>query len=252
VTKPNHDHGIENEPQYGRKRARPDPSEAKADRTLRKAREKPDLDREEAEHSVFNEPAYLEGVDRVDPNWPSYRRWLHRNLETADPERAWRLAFLLMLAGGPWAVLGAFYAGGAGLLAIVVWGPVCEEIMKVAILATVIEFRPFKFTSRAQIHLAAMGSGLGFAIVENILYLNVYIDDPEPSLALWRWTICVALHVGCSLVASLGIASMWERSIETLSRPRMRVAFQSIIAAIVIHSAYNGLAMLLAIAGVDF
>ena len=196
--------------------------------------------------------ALWEGVDRVDPNWPSYRRWLFENLETADPERGWRLAFLLMLAGGPWAILGAFYAGGAGLLAIVVWGPVSEEIMKVAILATIIEFRPFRFTSRAQIHLAAMGGGLGFAIIENLVYLNIYIPDPDDTIILWRWTVCVALHVGCSLVASLGIARMWSRSLTEVERPRMAIAFRSVLIAIVIHGTYNGLALALSLAGFDF
>jgi RsiW-degrading membrane proteinase PrsW (M82 family) len=147
----------------------------------------------------------------------------------------------LALLGGVWAVFGAIFAGAGGVMGIVVAGPVTEEIMKIALIVMVVETRPYIFTSRFQILLAAIASGAGFAIIENLMYLR---NQPSELLVNWRWTVCTALHIGCTIIASMGAMRMWKRSVSDLVEPRIGLAVPAIIAAAVIHGSYNGFALI--------
>jgi hypothetical protein len=247
------DHGIEHEPHLRPREHANDPSEVIAEGVLRREEASSDREWEDAQHSVYDEPAFRAGAEPPLAA-PGYGSWLAKKTQAAaaHPERAWRLAFLIMLAGGPWAVLGAIISGGGGAFAAIVSGPVAEEIMKIAILATLLEIRPDFLTRRSQIHLAAAGSALGFAIIENLLYLNVYIKSPTEMITLWRWTVCVVLHVGCSLIASLGVARVWAESLSRLERPRLGRMLPFLVTAIVVHGTYNGAMTILALTGFDF
>ncbi len=252
MTVPDRDPGIEHEPWRKGGGARPDPSEEAAERTFRRERAHPDPDREATQFSVYDEPAYRAAhPGPLPPGAPTYATWLAARRDRADPSRGRRIAFLIMLAGGPFAVLGAFL-GGSGLLSVIVWGPVTEELMKVALLLTLLELRPHVLTSRLQIHLAAAGSGLGFSVIENLIYLHVYVPDPAAALVVWRWTVCVVLHVGCSLIASLGVARAWSRCLAELEPPRLGIALRWLVAAIALHGAYNLLATILSLTTFHF
>ncbi|MGI9627234.1 MAG: hypothetical protein ACR2QM_10395, partial [Longimicrobiales bacterium] len=67
--------------------------------------------------------------------------------------------------------------------------------------------------------------------------------DPTPALVYWRWTVCVALHMGCSLVAGLGLMRIWSRTVATLIRPDLARGAPLMASAIVIHGAYNTMAV---------
>ena len=131
-------------------------------------------------------------------------------------------------------------------------GPLTEEVMKVAIVTGTVETHPYLFRSRAQIRIAALASALVFAIIENILYLNVYIEDPSTKLVLWRWIVCTGLHVGCTAVAVTGVIKVWERSINELREPHLKPAGPALITAVILHGTYNALAILMAASGFDF
>jgi RsiW-degrading membrane proteinase PrsW (M82 family) len=142
-------------------------------------------------------------------------------------------------------VLGAFLGlerASAGLLMVVVFGPVMEEVLKVSAALVVVERRPHLFSSAGQVAVGAFASGVVFAAIENVLYLGVYIPDPDPGIILWRWTACVVLHSGCSLLAGLGVAKVWRDVWERLDRPRIQLVFPNLILAAVVHGSYNAIA----------
>ena len=95
------------------------------------------------------------------------------------------------------------------------------------------------FRSAWQIPLCLAASGLAFAAIENLLYLHVYIDEPSPEIIYWRWTVCVALHMGCSVIAGLGIVRMWRFTSTNQAKAPVSLAASWGIVAVVMHASYN-------------
>jgi len=177
---------------------------------------------------------------------PSYQNWLRRRLADTPVSRGWQVAVLAALAGGPWAVLASLLhtnpgglAGYSTVILAVVFAPVVEEVMKIAIAATIVEVRPYLFRRAEQLQLAAVGSALLFAVIENVLYLTVYAPNHSLEYAVWRWTVCVAMHAGCTLIATRGLATVWYRTITEYRPPRLALGFGALVAAIVTHAGYN-------------
>ena len=277
----NHDPDIRNEPHLQPDAATPDATEAKADRTLDGRRmHGAGREHQQALNSVFNEPFSLTTADMsrvIDRDWfcarcgynmrghavtkqcpecghagsQTYAAWVADKCRTVKPIKSWLAAALVTLVGGPLAISGALWAG-SGFLGPLVWGPVAEEIMKVAAVTFIVETRPYLFQTRVQIHLAALGGALGFAVVENLLYLFVYIKDPTPTLVVWRWSVCVALHVGCTMIAARGIVAVWHDTITTGAQPSIAHATRWLIVAMVVHGAYNGVVIFLKLSEYEF
>ncbi|NLW50412.1 MAG: PrsW family intramembrane metalloprotease [Candidatus Brocadiaceae bacterium] len=224
-----------------------DPSEAKAAAGLR--REAPAEASEDArvDRTVWDEP----GLSRELAGGPpagelTYRDWLVRRRDGVSAARTWAVTLGLAVAAGPWAVLGAFFGSRQGhftVLVVVVFGPVAEEVMKVAAPFYVVERRPFLFRSPAQIVLCALAAGLAFAAIENVIYLGLYIPRASQAMVAWRWTVCVAVHMGCSLVAGMGVIRVWRDCWERMDRPRLWMAFPYQVVAIAIHAVYNAAAV---------
>ncbi|MEM7313250.1 MAG: PrsW family glutamic-type intramembrane protease, partial [Planctomycetota bacterium] len=129
------------------------------------------------------------------------------------------------------------------VILLTVVGPLVEEVMKAAATLWAAEKRPFFFKSSTQILICMAFSGLCFAVIENILYLNFYIPNPANWTIIWRWTVCVALHTGCTLITGVGISKMWRHAMTTRTRPRLPVAAPYMFAAFVVHGVYNFLAL---------
>lgn len=182
-----------------------------------------------------------------------YAHWLAGRLATTSTTKSWAVVFLVAFLSGFWSVLGAFWhanvGGGGSFFAVAVWGPAVEEVMKIALIAVIIERAPYLFTSRLQILTAAIGAGLMFSIIENFLYLFVYVPDPPTWLVAWRWTVCVALHVGCTLVVGMGAAKAWHTQITQMRRLPIPVDMRYLVAAILIHGLYNGTVTVLELTG---
>jgi hypothetical protein len=211
----------------------------------------PQSEAERIEQSVWDEPTYssiLAGPRPADAQ--TYDTWLERGRARWSLPRSWGMVILLSLVAGPWAVLGALASAlewSLGWLSIAVLGPTVEEVMKLAAAAYIVERRPYIFRSPAQILLCAGLAGLVFAAIENVMYLHVYIDQPSAALAAWRWSVCVALHVGCSLIAGVGLARVWQRVWTTRRPADLGVGTGWLIAAIIIHGAYNTMVTILPI-----
>ncbi len=186
------------------------------------------------------------------PGEASFGAWYARRKEAASSSRTWLVIALAMVFGGPWAVVGAMWNWMPSVWGPVVLGPATEEVMKIAAIALVIEKRPYLFADAWQIKLAAIGGALGFAIVENVLYLTVYVASPSLGLMMWRWTVCVGLHLGCTSIAVLGLVKVWEDIAREQRAPRMTRAVGSLVLAIILHGAYNGLVTMADMIGYGF
>ena len=182
-----------------------------------------------------------------------YAHWLASRMKATSVTKSWVIVFVVAFLSGLWSVFGAFWNAGVGgwssFFAIAVWGPAVEEVMKIALIAVIIERTPYLFVSRAQILIGAIGAGLMFAIIENFLYLFVYVPNPPEWLVVWRWTVCVALHVGCTLVAGMGAAKVWHKQITQMRCVPVPVDMRYLFAAILIHGVYNGTATVMEVSG---
>ena len=228
-----------------------DPSEERAETVLWRERAAGASDDARVDHTVWDEPglsAELAGAPPADGL--TYRRWLARRRSEVSPARTWAVTAGLALAAGPWAVLGAVLGsreGGFAILAVLVFGPVAEEVMKVAAPLCVVERRPFLFRSPVQIAVCALAAGLAFAAIENLFYLGFYRSGPQSGMVMWRWTVCVAVHMGCSLVAWMGVIRVWRDVWQRGDRPRLWLAFPYQVVAILIHALYNASVLLFAV-----
>ncbi len=247
MSEPSRDPGIENEPHLRQSEFDHDATEqAAADRLQREHDRASDADH--VEHTVWDEPALsVELAGQPGEHDLTYRDWLVENLERTTAAKTWLVTLLVVLAAGPWGVLGAFGSSGSslfGVLMLTVFGPVAEEIAKVACALWVIEKRPFLFRSMGQIFLCAACGGLVFASIENLIYLNVYVPKHTPEFVKFRWTVCVGLHVTCSFVAGVGLVRIWDNAIRNQHRPRVALGIPWMVIAMAGHGLYNLTALL--------
>jgi hypothetical protein len=207
------------------------------------APDEPPAPPEPRDESVWDEPAVSPALaGEPPPGTPSYAARLERELAARRPGASWWVTAGVALGAGPWAVVGALLAPAqaSGMIALVaLFGPLAEEVMKAAAAAIVIERRPWLFASAGQIVIACATGGLVFAAVENALYLLVYVSHPTPELVLWRWTVCVALHTGCSALTGGGVARVWQEVWRQRVRPDLTWSWRWLVAAVAIHGAYN-------------
>jgi hypothetical protein len=175
----------------------------------------------------------------------TYRDHLASRYIGTTAAKTWLFTLIAVLAAGPWAILAAIFGTSASTQAvtIVVFGPLCEEVAKIAIPFLIVERWPWLFRWRFQVLISAVAGGLVFSVIENFIYLNVYFPNPDPWMVQWRWTVCVALHSGCSLVAGLGITRVWSGVWRDHRPPDGNYAIPYLAAAALIHGLYNFLAL---------
>jgi hypothetical protein len=232
---------VRDEPQFREESFRPDPSEARAEENLELDPRDPD---DEVIHAAHDEP-------HLEVPGGGYGAWLRAKRAAVTPGESWRAVLLAAAAAGPLAIVGAFLGApesglGSGLLMIVLFGPAVEEVMKAAAASYLVEKRPWLLRSPVQIlYCAAMG-GLVFAVIENLIYLTVYIRNPWPRLILWRWTVCTALHGVCSVIVGTGLARVWNSSVAESRRPRLEGALPFLVGAYLLHAVYNASAVVFA------
>ncbi len=238
---------IEFEPQFRKDHFVADPSEKKAGRILSRQKHDPDQD---VENSVWDEPGLsAELAGGSSGSRLTYSGWLAGKIDTTSSQKTWLNTLFLVMFSGLWAVIGVFILsfqgqGGIGVLAVVLFGPIIEEILKISSALVTIEKRLYLFKSGIQIVVCCVMSGLVFAFVENLLYLNFYIPDPSEMIVLWRWTVCVLLHSGCAGISSIGLLKVWQRTMREGRKPELGSMTRYVTAACVVHGTYNLAAIL--------
>jgi hypothetical protein len=185
------------------------------------------------------------------PGAESYQKWLQERLSKTSTGTGWFVALFAALCGGLMAVIaslmGTQQPGIAGLSMIIiatVFAPAVEETMKIATAAYIIEVCPYLIRRIEQLQLATIGAAFIFAAIENLLYLNIYEPNPTTHQILWRWTVCVSLHVGCTMIASRGLIDVWKQTVNEYRRPQITRGLPMLTTAFVIHGFYNGCAIL--------
>lgn len=204
--------------------------------------------------SVSDEPALLwAGLD--DEQHRGFRAHLAERIAATPAWLKWLTIMGMALVAGPFAVFGAFFKaaageGGWGYMAVVVVGPVLEEMLKIAAILWIVERKPWLVPMAGNgvaILIVGLVGGLAFAAIENWVYLNIYFPDPSGELVMWRWTVGPALHMGCSFLAAMGVARMWRRTMAEGKPAEVAIAFPWLVTAMIVHGAYNAFAVLLAI-----
>ncbi len=194
------------------------------------------------EQSVWDEPAIRATWGPPPQEVWTYGRWVQWQREQFPAWKSYLLCVLVALLSGPWGVLGTLLGvgnSGALLLAGALGAPVLEEVMKAALPYWVARKRPWWFRSPGQILFTMAASGLIFAAIENLLYLFVYVPNPPDWLVLWRWTVCVGLHVLCTLLSGWGVVRLWKQSVQEGEVPHTERFLPWLVAAILVHLVYN-------------
>jgi RsiW-degrading membrane proteinase PrsW (M82 family) len=200
-------------------------------------------------HALGDEPALAYLGNSSLPTFQSIYREQRARTSRSTMLRA---AVLAAILSGPFAILGALLGTGGALsvaILVVVFAPLVEEMLKVAGVLYLTEVRPWLVPSAAALVIIALCSGLVFAAIENGFYLGVIIDDPSSEIVRWRWTFGPLIHGTGSLVAGIGVARMWLSLEAHNRRPDFKVAVPWIIAAAVLHGAYNAFAVWLELFG---
>lgn len=195
------------------------------------------------ENSVWDEPGLspeLAGVVPIDAvTWIAWFR--QRAAETSALE-SWLVTLVIAMTSGVFAILGAFIVPtGTEFPAVmaIVGAPISEELLKISLVIYVCEKRPWLFQSSVQILSCGLLSGIIFAIVENLIYLNIYVPGASDGMARWRWSVCVLLHATCSTIAAFGAVRIWQTFQQQGRMPRLADGARWIVAAVVIHGLYN-------------
>jgi hypothetical protein len=243
MSDPSKEPGIENEPHYTGARFKLDPSDPEHPLELqpRPPHDPGRISEEEVEHSVWDEPAAQAG-HTPPPGSVTYDQWFLQQRGRLYPLRSIGLTFVICLAAGPLGIIGAFWGAGQtmfSILAIVLFGPMIEEITKIMLPLFIVEKKPYLYFSSIQILVCTVCGGTFFAVIENLVYIHIYIDQPSVEIIVWRWTVCTAMHMVCSCIAGLGLIKIWHQVIHTLKRPKIETAYPYMLTAMCIHGIYN-------------
>ena len=198
----------------------------------------------------YSSAAFEPGVG--DGDSPEYRELSRLEQERYPASVAPFLSILAGVAGGLFAVPAVFldtYGSSLGfglvlgVLVLVVVGPFAEETLKQS--GAVFQLEKMRGSIRYdwQFFLSGMLGGLVFSILENLIYQYIYLRKLSPeelaSVMAFRWTICTALHILCTVISSMGLRRVWRESLAKERPFRLSDAFPWFAAATAVHGLYN-------------
>lgn len=200
---------------------------------------------EKAESSdcfVWDEPQ----MAGIPPKGENYASRLKEKMAALPVWKSWCLVGGMLALTGPFAILCAFFGASVTmpsittqLFAAVILAPITEELGKVGIFLIAAETRPWLFRRSSMILFGAVLSGLIFAVLENLIYFNFYLENPDTWLIRWRWTACIALHVTASTLAGLGVMRMHRNAVKLGHPPQYKDASGWLYSAMILHGIYN-------------
>jgi hypothetical protein len=172
------------------------------------------------------------------------------------PAYQYFLAFFMAAIGGALGIIGAifqeFQTTATYVLLPFLGAPIIEEALKPAGLYLTLLWWPQALNNQLFTAILCGISGLVFGVIESLVYVTVYVEDPSDGFILYRFTVTLALHTIASFVVGLGINQRildWGAGRRKL--PKSSRNFY--IAGVAIHAIYNTTAVILSIAGVlDF
>lgn len=193
------------------------------------------------QNSVEYEPALTGKLEQ-----PYIGDWIQEQRQRCSLAGNLSVTLLAALIGGPFAVIGAFMAGrqtSVAILYTVLFAPVIEELLKQSGMIFLLEKKPYRLFSGWQFLLGTFISALIFASIENTLYIWLYarVEDSPASAdyILFRWTVCTALHLVCSVIASVGLIRLWKRQQTDGRVIDLAGAYPFFATAMILHGLYN-------------
>jgi RsiW-degrading membrane proteinase PrsW (M82 family) len=164
-------------------------------------------------------------------------------LPQATVPRKWHvLAPLVAVCGGLFGILGAavteFFHGS--FLVAFFGAPVIEEALKPSGVYLLLAKWPrvLAFKNKLYTGFLAALAGITFSVIENLVYLHIYVRDPSPHLILWRYTVGLSIHAVCSFIFGLGINQELLASIEGQTK-LLSSGKRFFFTAVALHSSYN-------------
>lgn len=130
-----------------------------------------------------------------------------------------------------------------GFLGAFVAGPIIEEALKPSGVYLLLAKYPQALPSRLHTAFLSALGGLSFAIIENIIYLEVYYPEHSQGLVLYRFTVLLLLHSLWSFAVGFGINQKLIAAMKG-EIPFLSANKRFFIAPMLMHSAYNVAAVL--------
>jgi RsiW-degrading membrane proteinase PrsW (M82 family) len=169
------------------------------------------------------------------------------------PVYQYGLAFLMAIIGGVLGIIGAIFqemqTTWAFLLLPFLGAPIIEEALKPSGLYLTLLWWPRALNSQLFTAVLCAISGFVFGVIESLVYVTVYVEDPSDGFILYRFTVTLALHTIASYVVGLGI----NRRLLDWAAGRSKLEKSSrnyYIAGVAIHAIYNTTAVVLSFVGV--
>ena len=210
----------------------------------------PEAPEKEADSNAcyYSSTAFEPGVGNGDS--AEYRELIRMEQECFPASSAPFLSILAGIAGGLFAVpavfldtLGSSLGFILGLGATVVIGPFAEETLKQSGAVFQLEKMRGSIRHDWQFFLSGMLGGAVFSVLENLIYQYIYLRTLPPEkladIMAFRWTICTALHILCTVISSMGLRHVWRESLEKERPCRIYEAFPWFAAATAVHGLYN-------------
>ena len=195
---------------------------------------------EEYYASTAFEPGVGEGAST------EYRELVRREQSRYPGSMLPVLSILSGLIGGFFAVPAIFLNGTGslfGFIMLVFLGPFAEEALKQSGTIFQLEKMPGSLQCGWQFFLTGMVGGAVFSVLENMIYEYIYLAKLPPdqlaAVMAFRWTICMMVHVLCTVISLMGLRRVCLESLEKGRPCRIADAFPWFVAATVVHGLYN-------------
>lgn len=163
----------------------------------------------------------------------------------------WAFVVTVALSGGLLGILGAFIQelrASFNVIGLVAAAPIIEEAVKPAAIYYLQARHPHLLRNQFMTACLSGLSGLSFGLLESLVYIYVYVDDPSPSFIIIRLALTPLLHAFFSFIVGWGIN---QRLIDSANGkvPFLDGSKRYYVTAMALHATYNLTVMILAITG---
>lgn len=150
---------------------------------------------------------------------------------------------LIAMAGGVLGIIGAFFQESqqgfpSALTAPFFAAPIIEEALKPVGVYILLAKAPHLLRSRLYTAFLSALGGLSFAVIENLVYLNIYFPEHTQSMVVARFILALPMHMLGSFIVGFGINKKLAASVKG-EVPLLSGNWKFFITAMVMHGLYN-------------